>query len=74
MERPNTETLLGNKGRVNTKKRNTKRLKRDEQTQNECRHTNIKMRKTVDKSSTRNVRKEKSKLKLFICVRKDSKY
>ena len=30
--------------------------------------------KNVDKSSTRNVRKYKRKLKLFICVRKDSKY
>lgn len=61
-------------------KRNTKRLKRNEQTQKECRHTQtepIKMilkNQTVDKSTTRNVRKEKSKLKLFICVRKDSKY
>lgn len=79
MERPNTETLLGNKGRVNSEEQekhkeiekrwaDTERMQTDKQTEA------IKMIKTVDKNSTRNVRKEKSKLKLFICVRKDSKY
>lgn len=39
-ERPNTETLLGNNGRVTSEEQeNTRRLKRDEQTQNECTHT-----------------------------------
>lgn len=73
MERPNTETLLGNKRTVNSEEgegeegeeEEKQRSKRDERTQKECRHTQtekqqIKIIKTVEKGSTSNVGTEKS--------------
>lgn len=75
MERPNTETLLGNKGTVNSGEQEKHKESQKSWAEGMQTHTErIEIIKTVAESSTRDVRKEKSKLKLFICVRKDSKY
>lgn len=64
MERPNTETLLGNKRTVNSEEEEEEEEEEHkERTQKECRQTQteqIKIIKAGEKRSTSNVRKEKS--------------